>query len=59
MTYQQKNKISVLEQWLQDNPNHESRTIIESDLRKLREEATPRTYERATYDLRNHNFHGV
>ncbi|WP_281233468.1 hypothetical protein [Flavobacterium gelatinilyticum] len=37
MTAQQiKNKISDLEQWLRDNPNHMNRTTIESDLRDLR-----------------------
>jgi hypothetical protein len=52
-----KNKIAELEQWLRDNPNHEMRTTIESDLRKLKESGAPtRTYERDTFDLRNHNF---
>jgi hypothetical protein len=38
MTSQQrKNKIIELEQWLRDNPNHASRTTIETDLRKLKE----------------------
>lgn len=50
-----KNKIAELEQWLRDNPNHEMRTTIESDLRNLKESDT-RTYERDTFDLRNHNF---
>lgn len=37
MTTQQiKNKIAELEQWLQDNPNHTNRTLIETDLRNLR-----------------------
>ena len=56
---QQANKIAELEQWLRDNPNHENRTIIEKDLRKLREQATPRTHERDTFDLREHNFYNV
>jgi len=57
MTPQQtKNKIAELEQWLIDNPNHENRTIIETDLRKVKE-SIPRTYERDTFDLREHNFH--
>jgi hypothetical protein len=58
MTPQQRqNKIAELEQWLQDNPSHHpNRPLIETDLRKLREESTPRTYERDTFDLRNHNF---
>jgi hypothetical protein len=38
MTPQQRiNKIAELEQWLIDNPNHTNRTIIETDLRKLKE----------------------
>ena len=54
---QRKNKIAELEQWLRDNPNHEMRTTIESDLRNLKESDTPtRTFERDTFDLRNHNF---
>lgn len=58
MTPQQRlNKIAELEQWLRDNPNHANRTTIETDLRKLKEESIPRTYERDTFDLRNHNFH--
>jgi hypothetical protein len=56
---QQANKIAELEQWLRDNPNHDNRTIIEKDLRKLREEATSRTYEQDTFDLRDHNFYNV
>jgi hypothetical protein len=56
---QQANKIAELEQWLKDNPNHENRTIIEKDLRKLREQFTPRTHERDTFDLREHNFYNV
>lgn len=39
MTQQQiKNKIATLEEWLRDNPNHPNHTIIEGDLRKLKEE---------------------
>lgn len=53
---QQKNKIAELEQWLRDNPNHENRTMIETDLRKLTEQQHGRTYERDTFDLREHNF---
>jgi hypothetical protein len=34
---QRKNKITELEQWLQDNPNHANRTMIETDLRKLKD----------------------
>jgi hypothetical protein len=54
---QRKNKIAELEQWLRDNPNHEMRTTIESDLRNLKESDTStRTFEQDTFDLRNHNF---
>jgi hypothetical protein len=57
MTPQQhKNRTAELEQWLKDNPNHPNRTIIETDLRKLTEE---RTYERDTFDIREHNFHNA
>jgi hypothetical protein len=55
-----KNKIAELEQWLQDNPSHHpNRSLIEADLRKLKEEQTGRTYERDTFDLRDHNFQNV
>lgn len=66
------NKIAELEQWLRDNPNHENRVIIESDLRKLLTIPSPalpfgeggatesiRTYERDTFDLRELNFYEV
>lgn len=47
MTPQQlKNKIADLEQWLRDNPNHTNRTLIESDLRKLRTEQTNKSKEK-------------
>lgn len=51
------NKIAELQQWLQDNPNHENRTMIETDLRKLTEVQHGRTHERDTFELREHNFH--
>jgi hypothetical protein len=54
---QQKNKITELEQWLRDNPNHENRTIIETDLRRLTESQVSSTHERDTFDFRDHNFH--
>jgi hypothetical protein len=39
MTRQQRiNKISELEQWLIDNPEHPNRTLIETDLRKIKED---------------------
>lgn len=56
---QRANKIAELEQWLRDNPNHDNRTVIETDLRKLKEEQFTRPIERDTFDLRNHNFHEV
>jgi hypothetical protein len=52
-------KIAELEQWLQDNPNHESRTTIETDLRKLKETQHERPIERDTFDLYDHNFHSI
>jgi hypothetical protein len=55
---QQKNKIAELEQWLRDNPNHENRTMIETDLRKLTESQAGRTYERDTFNLRDYKFIG-
>lgn len=54
---QRKNKIAELEQWLRDNPNHDNRTMIETDLRKLKEKQIGRTYERDTFDLREHQFY--
>lgn len=60
MTPEQTNKITELEQWLRDNPNHENRTIIETDLRKLKEDQQEsRPIERDTFDLREHNFYNV
>lgn len=61
MTPQQiHNKIAELEQWLRDNsPEHEARPNIEADLRRLKEQATPRTIERDTFDLREYNFYNV
>ena len=60
MTLQhRKNKIAELEQWLRDNPDHGTRTTIETDLRKLKEAQTDRPIERDTFDLREHNFYDV
>lgn len=60
MTPQQRtNKIAQLQEWLRDNPNHPDRTTVETDLRKLQEVNTPRTYEWDTFDLREHNFYSV
>jgi hypothetical protein len=60
MTPQQRqNKIAELEQWLRDNPNHENRTVIETDLRKLTEKQNRRPLERDTFDLREHNFYSL
>ncbi|MEO7977741.1 hypothetical protein [Flavobacterium sp.] len=57
---QRKNKIAELEQWLFDNsPEHEARPQIEADLRKLKAQATPRTIERDTFDLREHKIYNV
>jgi len=54
---QRKNKIAELEQWLRDNPDHQMRTTIESDLRQLKDcDKQSRTYERDTFDLSNHNL---
>ena len=39
MTPQQlKNKIETLKFWLEANPNHPDRSIVEADLRKLNEQ---------------------
>lgn len=60
MTPQQHaNKIAELEQWLRDNPNHDNRTIIEMDLRKLREQVASRPHEEETFDFRSQNFYNV
>lgn len=60
MTPQQRaNKIAELEDWLRDNPNHPDRTIVEADLRKLKDEQFSIPIERDTFDLREHNFHSV
>lgn len=58
---QLKNKIADLEQWLQDNhPEHESRPHNEAELIKAKEQLSQlvscRTFERDTFDLREHNF---
>jgi hypothetical protein len=37
------NKISELEQWLRDNPNHENQYLIQKDLRNLREKQASKT----------------
>jgi hypothetical protein len=58
---QLKNKIADLKQWLTDNsPEHEARPSIEADLRRAIDElnslSNHRTFERDTFDLREHNF---
>lgn len=53
------NKIAELEQWLRDNPNHENRTTIETDLRKLKEAQNERPIERDTFDIRELNIYDV
>lgn len=63
MTKQQlKNKIADLEQWLTDNHSeHIARPQIESDLRKAKSDLANlkanRTFERDTFDIREHNFY--
>ena len=54
-----KNKIAELERWLRDNPNHENRTTIETDLRKLKEAQNERPIERDTFDIRELNIYDV
>lgn len=59
---QLKNKIADLKQWLKDNSSeHEARPQIERDLRKAEEQLSqkrnPRTFERDTFDIRDHNFY--
>lgn len=62
MTNQQlKNKKVELEQWLRDNhPEHELRPHKEAELRKINEALEQsegyRTFERDTFDIREHNF---
>jgi len=53
------NKIAILEKWLRDNPNHENRPTIQTDLRKLKEKQVSRPIERDTFDMREHNFYNV
>ena len=53
------NKIAELEHWLIDNPEHESRTLIETDLRKLKEAQDERPIERDTFDFRELNLYDV
>lgn len=52
-------KIAELEQWLKNNPHSSMRAVIESDLRKLKEEQYERPIERDTFDLREHNFYDL
>ena len=52
-------KIADLELWLMENPNNENRTIIEIDLRKLKEQQQHRTFERDTYDIGNQYIYNV
>jgi hypothetical protein len=53
------NKIAELEQWLRDNPNHDNRTVIETDLRKIKEQEDSWPVERDTFDLRELNLYDV
>ena len=55
-------KIGTLEKWLTEHHSEDlQRPLIDADLRRLRQELhdleNPRTYERDTFDLREHNFH--
>ena len=53
-------KIKDLENWLKQFPaDHPMRSVIETDLRKLKEQQQSRTYERDTFDLRNYNIYNV
>lgn len=53
-------KIAQLEEWLKKFPaDHPMRPVVESDLRKLKEQEEHRPIERDTFDLREHNFYNV
>lgn len=59
---QLKNKKADLEQWLQDNHSeHELRPYKEVELKKVNEALAQikdyRTFERDTFDIREHNFY--
>ena len=59
---QLKNKIANLEQWLNDNhPEHEARPHNELELKRAKEQLSQfvkyRTFERDTFDIREHNFY--
>lgn len=59
-----KKRIAELEQWLKDNhPEHLSVPDIQNDLRNAYSELvcleTGRTYERDTFDIREHDFNAV
>ena len=56
-----KTRIAELESWLKFNHSeHLGVSTIQADLRKaiqeLEELENPRTYERDTFDIRDHNF---
>lgn len=56
-----KTKIATLEKWLTEHhPEDLQRPIIDADVRQARQDLfdliNPRTYERDTFDLRDHNF---
>ena len=54
-------KIATLEKWLSEHhPKDLQRPVIDADLRQARQNLhdleNPRTYERDTFDIRDHNF---
>lgn len=63
-TKQLQDKIDQPEQWLKDNhPEHLAVPDIQNDLRNAYSELvcleTGRTYERDTFDIREHDFNAV
>jgi hypothetical protein len=53
-------KIAELESWLKQFPaDHPMRSVIEADLRKLKEEENSIPIERDTFDFREHNIYDV
>jgi len=59
-----KTRIAELEFWLLDNhPEHIAVETIHADLRKAKQELeeleNPRTYERDTFDIREHDINTI
>ena len=59
-----KTRIAQLESWLSDiHPEHMGVASIQADLRKAKQELAelenPRTYERDTFDIREHDFNTI